>query len=318
VAASTDKEGETTTWSERLRQLHNAWERHAAGRSAAGAFDRRPETFRSVSEIPPNPQDVVALDLRASDLPRLADLQTIEAMGLIGEASSDVIRIVAKLRGLRSLSLSSRKGADLTPLRELKDLEHLALDGGEITSLAALTPLRRLQSLALGDLRKLARIDDLASLRQLRWLVISGGMWSKYRLPTLRPLASLPKLECLLLISTHVQDDSLEPLTGLSQLRCVGLPNYFAITQFALLAAALPTTVGAFRSPWFMAPRSLDEVNYAGCKTCHRYTRGMTIGSPTKRLCPHCHADRIAKHIAQWETLVSAARDRLGDSKAAT
>ena len=39
--------------------------------------------------------------------------------------------------------------------------------------------------------------------------------------------------------------------------------------------------------------------------------RGITIGKPTKHLCPHCHADRIARHVKRWEDLVRAARDRL-------
>jgi hypothetical protein len=311
-------EVETTTWSERLQQLHDAWERHAAGRSVAGAFARRPQTFRFVSEIPPNVDDLVALDVRASDLPRLVELQTIKALALIGAASTEVIECVGHLGGLRSLSLSVAKGANLTPVGRLQGLEHLSLDGASIASLAPLAALHQLKTLAINDLGKLANIQELRALRQLRWLLISGGMWTKYRLPTLRPLASLTQLECFVLISTHVQDGSLEPLAGLSRLHHVGLPNYFAIAEFARLAAALPTTVGAFRSPWFMEPRSADEVNYAACKTCHRYTRGMTIGSPTKRLCPHCHADRIAKHIAGWEALVSAARDRVRNSNAAT
>jgi len=305
-----------TTWSERLQQLHQAWERHAAGIPPKGG--PRPPTYRSVAEIPPGTEDVVALDLGAPDLPHLVQLSPIQALALIGEARNETVKLVAELKSLRSLSLTAGRGVDLRPLRNLSNLEHLTLEGTHITSLAPLTGLDRLETLAIGDLGKLPAIDEIAALGQLRWLFISGGMWRKYHLPSLTPLASLANLECFLLISAHVQDGSLEPLTGLSRLHHVGLPNYFSITEFARLAAALPTTVGHFRSPWFVEPRPVDQFHYAACKTCHQYSPGTTLGKPAKRLCPNCHADRIAKHLARWEALVSAAREPVARSKAAT
>jgi RNA polymerase subunit RPABC4/transcription elongation factor Spt4 len=303
-----------TTWSHALEQLRQAWEHHAAGIPPKGG--PRSPTFRAISEIPPNTQDVVQLDLGAPDLPRLATVPGIQALVLIGEARTDTVQLLGTLTSLRSLSLTAARGADLAPLRHLSHLEHLTLAGPHIASLEPLTELDGLESLALTDLAKVPGIDEITALRRLRWLFISGGMWSKYRLPTLEPLATLGNLECFLLISAHVQDGSLEPLTRLSRLHHVGLPNYFTITEFARLAASLPAAMGPFRSPWFFEPRPVDEFHYAACKRCHRYAPGMTIGTPSKRLCPNCHANRIAKHVARWESLVSAARNLPARSKA--
>lgn len=141
-------------------------------------------------------------------------------------------------------------------------------------------------------------------------------MWSNHHLESLKPLTSLTKLECFVLIDTRVRDESLEPLTHLSQLRYLALPNFFAITEFAALAAALPNTVGHHRSPWFREPRNASKLGYAACKKCREYAPGMTIGKPRKMLCPKCHAERIAKHIARWHELVSAERDRRRISEA--
>jgi len=304
------------TWSEALEQLRRAWEDHAAGIPPKGG--PRSPTFRAVSEIPSSPQDIVQLDLGAPDLSRLATLPGIQALVLIGEARTDTVELLGTLTSLRCLSLTTARRADLTPLRHLSHLQHLTLAGTHVTSLESLTRLVSLESLGLADLAKVSSIAPLTALRRLRWLFIAGGMWSKYRLPTLAPLATLTNLECFVLISAHVQDGSLEPLTKLPRLHHVGLPNYFTITEFARLAACLPAAVGPFRSPWFFEPRKVDRFHYAACKKCHNYAPGMTIGTPSKRLCPHCHADRIAKHLAHWESLVSATRNPPTSSKAAT
>ena len=308
-----------TTWFERIEELRKSWERHASGFPAqTPRVDQRPVTWRAVADIPPGTQDVVVVDDRAPDLARLADLPTIEALSLIGEADDGVLRIVGKLGSLRSLYLHKKKNADLTPLGALTHLEHLTLSGPDITTLAPIARLRRLETLALTDLSKLTNIDEIAPLDGLRWLMIGGGMWSNHHLETLKPLTSLTKLECFLLISTRIRDESLEPLTHLSQLRYLGLPNYFTINEFAALAAALPSTVGHHRSPWFREPPPAGQVGYAVCRKCGEYAPGMTIGKPRKMLCPKCDAERIARHIARCNALVSAERDRRRTSEAST
>ena len=300
----------TGKWRDRLRELHRGWERHAAGippEPSAG----RPPTWRTVSEIPPDFADIIVLDGQAPDLSGLVDNPRVEALGLTHEADDGVLQLISKLTSLRSLSLYVARGADPAPLRRLTGLEHLSLGGSDIRTLDVLKYFRNLATLALSDLRKVHSIEPLSSLHGLRWLFISGGMWSKFRLPTLKPLASLTHLEGLLLISTHVEDGSLAPMTHLSRLRHVGLPNYFATAEFARLAAALSDNIPRLRSPWFREPYATDKTHYAACKTCHAYVRGITIGKPTKHLCPHCHADRMARHVKHWEDLVRAARDRL-------
>lgn len=307
-----------TTWFERIEELRESWERHASGFPSIMRLDQRPVTWRTVADIPQNTQDVVVVDVRAPDLARLGEFPAIEALSLAGEAGNAVLKIVGKLSSLRSLVLHKKKNTDLTPLSSLTRLEHLTLGGPDITSLKPITTLRRLDTLALTDLTKLTNIDEIAVLDHLRWLLIGGGMWSKHHLESLKPLASLTNLECFLLISTHVKDGSLEPLTTLSRLRYLGIPNYFAITEFAAVAAALPDTIGHLRSPWFVEPRATDKFDHAACKKCREYAPGMTIGKPRKLLCPKCHAERIAKHIAHWNFLVSAERDRRRASKAST
>jgi hypothetical protein len=245
----------------------------------------------SLEAIPSNAR-FLAVSGKASDFQNLPDFRELEGVQVYDRVTDKEIRVLATLRSLRMLSICYVRTDKIDALGALRNLVHLHCDDAPtLTRFQFLQPLRGLRTLWLEHLRGLA-----------------GSMWTAMRLRTLEPLAALARLQQLHLVNVRVDDGSLAPLTRLTTLRQLRVPNWFRVAEFAALAAFLPTTEGSFHSPWFFEPKPLDEPHYSACKRCGRYALGMTLGKPMKQLCPACDAAKIAKVILQWETLVAAVR----------
>jgi hypothetical protein len=253
------------------------------------------------------------VDARAKDLERLTDLQDLETLQIHGVGPRE-LAIIGRVTSIRLLSIGGIRATNLDALAGLKHLEHLnCTDSATLTSLGALSGLRRLRTLGLEHLRKLNYLKQAQRLTQLRGLAVSGSMWTHARVASFAPLASLRNLRSLHLTGVRVADGSLLPLTALGNLRVLTLSNWFRTEEFAALAAAFPDLEDrGYQSMWWVPPRPANAWDYDACKRCKASTRGMTIGKPTRHLCPRCDSASIAKFATRWDALVSAARREQG------
>jgi len=89
-------------------------------------------------------------------------------------------------------------------------------------------------------------LEPLRALDQLRFLWLSGTMWTAMRVDSLAPLGPLSRLERLILSNVRVRDRRLAPLLGLSRLTEIRLPKFFPAEEVAALRRAFPSAKG----PW--------------------------------------------------------------------
>lgn len=227
------------------------------GRDIIRPMSESPSDFKATQErLRPRVAETESLDAVASDvdtlritkrtrnLDRLPELSALRALSAAELGERDVALICAATQ-LTHLSVNVAALRSLEPLGALANLTALALfQNARLKSLEGLEKLVNLQYLELANFGITASLDPLSACVDLRALWLSGTMWTPLRVDTLRPLASLKRLERLVLQGVRVRDKTLDPLHGLHSLREVTLPRTFPQGELAALAIALPNTGG--------------------------------------------------------------------------
>jgi hypothetical protein len=174
------------------------------------------------------------------NLDRLADWRDFEALWFYGMKDARLAEILPRVEP-RYLSLVDFKSPDLAFLPPFARLE--ALELGHNTKLADLSDLSRFTGLRLLSLLSCPKVRDIApigDLVNLEVVDLGGGMWDKFRTPTLAPLRRLENLRFVALKAIRVEDESLEPLARLRCLEGLELSNQFPTAEYARLSVALP------------------------------------------------------------------------------
>ena len=239
---------------------------------------------------------------RLTEFPELRDLR-------VYRVAPEHLPVISRISSLRTLTMLHVRAGNLAPLSSLKQLENLSIDdSAELTDLRVLGELPALKNLSLIHLRALNTLNHVPLAHGLTGLFVAGAMWTDMRVATLDPIARLPQLATFRMVSARVGDGSLRPLGDVATLRDVGLPNYFALAEFAYLAAALARGAGPCCTPFHHKARLTEWTETGVCRRCWKYTGVMTIGQPRKTLCPVCDKARLDNHVAKWRDLVEEAR----------
>lgn len=245
----------------------------------------------------------VAVDGRAGDLARLVEFPRLEGV-YIQHAGLRALGLISTIRGLRELFIWELTADMLDSLASLEELRYLVVHmANRVRTLKPIASLTKLETLHLCELRHVTDLFPLRRLTRLRDLQLIGGLWSKWRVRSLSPLANLRNLEFLWMASVRVRDGRLSPLAKLRQLRYLTMENRFSLKECAALAGALPNARGHTLEPIF-SETLLRGV--APCQHCHTDPL-MTTGKPTKVLCPLCDRVEIERHRATWNALVAKA-----------
>ena len=127
---------------------------------------------------------------------------------------------IEQLKSLKNISLFYSKVADITPIKNLTNLQELDLGlNDKLFDITPLQNLKNLQKLNLSGSYKLVDISPLRNLTKLQVLQFRGTK----RLVNISPLQNLTKLEELDLCNTKVRD--ITPLSHLTNLQIVRLCN---------------------------------------------------------------------------------------------
>ena len=138
----------------------------------------------------------------------------VKTLSLSGTSVEDISPL-RELSQLQSLSLSGTSVEDISPLRGLSQLQSLSLSGASVEDISPLRELSQLQSLYL-DETSVKDISPLRGLSQLQSLSLSGAS-----VEDISPLRELSQLQSLSLSGTSVE--GISPLRGLSQLQSLSL-----------------------------------------------------------------------------------------------
>lgn len=156
--------------------------------------------------------------------------------------NQDFLDEIGQLTGLEYLELGySVTATDLRPLTMLKSLRHLTMDSPRaITDFTPILELPALERLFIENAKHLSSLDWLRPLKgRLRALGIEGSLWTKHRIPTLKPLEGF-ELEALFLTSTSLDDQDLSPIATMPRIKFLSTAINAPRSQFEALHRAKP------------------------------------------------------------------------------
>lgn len=200
------------------------------------------------SAAPQTIDDLSSIDVRISDIAitgktrnveRLKDCRKLQRVWLQKVNQREFDTIAGNIDP-KTLMVYEMRVEDLAALESMQQIEELVLEWNtKATDIGILPKLKTLRALGLIDFPKLSRLDPLSRCDRLETLELSGGMWKPLRLKTLEPLRSLACLKSLSITSVRVEDNSLEPLTALTNLQDLNLSNQFPTEEYARLSVYL-------------------------------------------------------------------------------
>jgi hypothetical protein len=198
-----------------------------------------PKVVTTLEGVPDDAQELHFLRERKSHR-GFARLQRLKRAWLNG-IDAEFLAEIAQVPSLEVLQLSRVTAADLGPLHRLRRLKRLMVgDAGKIESLHWVAGLPELDALQISNFKRVRDLEPLTALQSLVTLGVEGGMWSPMRPDTLAPLARMPNLRNLFLLSTRVADRSLRPLHALKDLRVLQCTTFYPDDEFRELRRALP------------------------------------------------------------------------------
>src|SRR6185312_15053424 len=216
-------------------------------------------------------------------LERLREARGLEAIAT-WSTSEPLVRQLPNVARLRALWLRDIKTSDLAPVGLCRALEHLViLFAPRLVDLSFLGSLPALRTLNIMQAKRvdLETFPELPGLTKLTWI---GSFSSAHVVPSLAPLSRLRSLMELNLAKLRAADGSLRPLSTLTNLKDLALPNYFAVEEFAKLSASLPHIRAGCLNPVF----PLDSPTFR-CAKC-RALKVMLVGKPGRIVCQKCDA----------------------------
>lgn len=234
----------------------------------------------------------------------LPTLSNVRTLWFQSKVTQPMFEAACAMPALEGLYVKWSGITSLAPLAGLRTLTHFHLGGApSATGLEALAALPGLVDLEIHNVRAAADLGFVQGLGGLRALSLAGESNSlkPLVLPSLAPLAALAGLERLSLSTLRVEDGSLAPLAALPKLRWLGLCNAFPMAEVARLAGRRPDVECDLFAP------SSGPVASIACKKCKGKTLHQTTGKGLPWLCETCDAERLARHVAEFEAIRAAA-----------
>jgi hypothetical protein len=180
----------------------------------------------------------------------LSQVVSGHAAYVVGVKDRDLPPLASRL-DVEFLHFYELRAANLAPLSAIPRLRHLKINWNtKVTELDAVGALVRLETLVLVDTPKVRDLSPLEALSELAAFEYSGGIWNKQHVVSLEPLASLPRLEELVLTNLTVESGGLRPLAGCKSLKTLALSNQFDTEDYAYLSVALPNVQCDAFQPW--------------------------------------------------------------------
>lgn len=266
-----------------------------------------PEGYRAPKDAAGYPDDATAMVLaggRKSALRswnELSNRRQVETL-FVNQPHDEHIACVAKMPWLKRLGILQPKVADLSLLRELRTLECLFIEAAtRLESIAFITELPELRALGIFDAKRLENLGGLESATQLEELALQCGIWNRFKVATLQPIATLKALTSLRL-TAEAKDGSLEPLKNLTALEELDLNLLQPFEQVAKLAGFLPRQLCKYLSE----PYEVFDRSPCGFES----HQGIHVLKGRRDFCRDCHPGKLEQYLDEFERISAEARRR--------
>lgn len=250
-----------------------------------------------ISELPLH-SEYIACFGKCKSLAELDKFSELKFLWLSG-VNEKQAQLLPKLASVEILVVHDLRTATLSLLKCFPNLKTLMIWGNTKTSkLTELALLNKLEILGLEHFPKVAAIDEISLLKNLKMLCLTGSVDTALKIDTLEPLAQLQDLELLHITNLKVSDESLSFVEKLRSLKELQVSNQFPTAEYASLKSKCPDVHCTHFVPYILG--SLE------CRKCGA-GQAMVIGKSKPFICPECHPERLQKYKREFEALVANA-----------
>jgi hypothetical protein len=208
-------------------------------------FNQWPDTKWTVKDKP-----ILIVDGTLHRIKSLSHSICGHAGYVVGISDRELPSLAAFL-DVKYLHFYELRAADLSPFSAIPNLRNLKIHWNtKLIAVDAIGQLHGLESLVLVDVPKVSDLSPLEALSELAALEFSGGIWKPNHVISLAPIASLTKLEELVLTNLRVKSGGLRPLGGCRSLKTLTLSNQFDTEDYSYLSVALPQVQCESFAPW--------------------------------------------------------------------
>lgn len=208
--------------------------------------------YRDIQDWQRWPQCTRALDAVPADASRVSFYRERHSHRGIGarrsiaqlaakQVNQDFLDEIGQLQNLTYLEIDTLTAQDLSPLRQLTNLQTLKLaDVRAAVAFGTLLELASLKRLFIESAKHLHSLEFLGDAHQLLSLGVEGGMWTRQKVASLAPLAGLRGLEALFLTSVQLEDTSLRYLAQIPRLKVLECARLAPKSEFDDLRRLMP------------------------------------------------------------------------------
>lgn len=261
-----------------------------------------------VDDLAAVPRDVTQLSVakETANLGLLPQFANVQSLRLTAVPQPIMDCALAAMPALTALDIYGARIGSLEGLAGLPLLRLRLVWAHQITDLAPLGTLDRLEVLTIGDMKRARDLAPLAGCTALKALHLEAGMWSSQKVESLAFLRGLTQLEELSMHYLALTEVDLSPICALTNLRHLHLPTKYPVREYARLAVCLPhTKCEAFASHLTYTVGTLSSPQSDAAYTCAEHV--ILVGKPCSsfaRTDPKC-----APAIAKREALLERWRD---------
>ncbi|WP_255990716.1 hypothetical protein [Chitinolyticbacter albus] len=208
-------------------------------------------------------------------------------------ANASSFGLICEHVDVERLDFYQMRVADLSPLRRVQSLKHLAIrSNSQVSEIEALSDLG-LETLILEHTPKVSDLAPIGKISGLKALAYTGGMDKANTALTLDPLTDLGELEEIDIRNIRIVAEGVEPLARCRRLRRLYISNQHPTEEIAYLAAKLSGTSCSLFKAW-TSVQPLSETN----------NNVMVTGSRKPFLHLERDAEKIRRYEQEFETLV--------------
>lgn len=217
--------------------------------------DHPPQPIRTPEEL--RDSDTLAISCTQTDLPPsrqralvrewcdlLPTLSGVRLLWLTSRVPQPLFDAACQAPRLEGLWVKWSGIKTIEALPSAPFLRHFHL--GSSTALESIAPLQscaNLESVGLENIKRISKLDPLASLQRLEELSVEGSTWTTQRVDTLTPIGALTELRYLGLANLRAADGTLRPLFKLRKLVRFHAALWWDPAELARLRALNPGLV---------------------------------------------------------------------------
>lgn len=198
-----------------------------------------PDCTKSAPDVPLN-SEIVFFYREKNSHRGISEAKSIKKL-LAKQVNQEFLNEISKLINLEYLELEVVTAENLEPLSNLKNLKTLKLDSiRKAEDFSFLGNLPQLKRLFIENAKHVYKLEFLSGMNNLIALGIEGGMYTKQKIDSIKPLSGLSDLEALFMSSVQIKDKNIDYLATIPNLKYFSCARFAPKSSFEALREKMP------------------------------------------------------------------------------